>query len=517
MTKVIAKGKADDAVATETSFVKRALSGHASIGLLAGALIYLIAVTGAMIVVAERWQRWEQPVMVETGETLSPAAAQASLDAALAREDGLPKTEHLYIRMPTPDLPRAVITTDNRAWYLDRQGGIAGREAHTWTEFVLALHINLTLPIVWGMILVGALGVALAALLVTGVLAHPRIIRDAFRLRTRHDPQLARADWHNRLGVWTLIPMLAITLTGAYIGLSYAGAGALAQAYTKGDLEPVYSTIFGTEPAHDPTPAALPNIARALETLAAREPDAVPTYVVVHDPGTRGQFVQIIAELPRRLIYGETYRFDSAGTLTGTVGVSDGAIGRQAAASTYRLHFGNFGGLPVELAYIAFGLALAGITATGTTLWLRKRQRRGLRSERLAAAWSVVVWGIPLALVATAWLRAIGGPDVPLVAVFWLALAAALAIAIMRPTLAEPKRLMRVLAGSLAVTGLAHVAWFRSTEPGVLAIDAALLVSAALLALVARGPGRHAGEAPPRQQGKRADQVAGTQRASAAR
>lgn len=465
----------------EPGIVKRALSGHASIGLLAGALIYLLAITGAMIVVHDRWQRWEEPSVAETGQVLTPAAAQASLGAALAREKGLPKTEHLYIRMPTHDLPRAVVTTDNKAWYIDSQGRVAGREGHTWTEFVMALHINLTLPIVGGMILVGALGVALAALLVTGVLAHPRIFKDAFRLRARHDPQLARADWHNRLGVWTLVPMLAITLTGAFIGLSYAGVGALAAGYTKGDIEPVYSTIFGTEPPHKDAPAPLPNVARALENLAAELPEVVPTYVVIHDPMTQGQFVQIIAEHPRRLIYGESYRFDNAGNLVDKVGTSDGEIGRQAAASVYKLHFGDYGGLPVELAYIAFGVALAVITATGTTLWLRKRERKGIDSRRLAACWVVVVWGMPLLLVATAWLRGIGGPDVPLVATFWIALATALAGAAWRPAAVTEAGMRAALAATLVATPIAHLIAFRSSEPGVLAINLAMLVLALLV------------------------------------
>ena len=466
------------AAKTETSFVKRALSGHASVGLLAGALIYLIAITGAMIVVHDRWQRWEQPDLVETGEHLSPQAAQASLANVLAREGDLPQTAHLYIRMPTEDLPRAVVTTDNKAWYIDAAGKVVGREAHTWTEFVMALHINLTLPIVWGMILVGALGVALAALLVSGVLAHPRILRDAFRLRTRHDPQLARADWHNRLGVWTLAPMLAITLTGAFIGLSYAGAGVLAQAYEGGDIEPVYATIFGNEPAHDATPAQLPNIGRALATMQEKFPETFPTYVVVHDPKTKGQFVQIIAEHPRRLIYGEAYSFNGAGDYLGKVGISDGEIGRQAAASTYNLHFGNFAGLSVELAYIGFGLALAVITATGTTLWLRKRQRKGYETQRLQAMWTVVVWGIPLALVLTAWLRFIGGPDMPLVASFWFGLALALTVSSILPRLFPASGARNVLAIALALTGLTHLIAFRAFEPGLLAIDAALFVVA---------------------------------------
>lgn len=464
----------------EPGIVKRALAGHAAIGLLAGALIYLIALTGCVIVVHDRWQRWEQPNVAES-PVLSPAAAQASLGAALAREQDLPKTAHLFVRMPTHDLPRAVVTTDNKAWYVDGEGQVAAREAHTWTEFVMALHINLTLPIVWGMMLVGALGVALAALLVTGVLAHPRIVKDAFRLRTRHDPQLARADWHNRLGVWTLPFTLAVTLTGAFIGLSFAGVAALGGGFDEAAMEPVYATIFGEEPEHDATPAPLPNIARALATVEARFPDTFPTYVVIHDPMTRGQFVQIIAEHPKRLVYGEAYSFNGAGDYLGKVGITDGEIGRQAFGSTYKLHFGDFAGLPVELAYVAFGLALCVITATGTTLWLRKRERKGYDSRRLAACWSVVIWGIPLALVATAWLRGIGGPDVPLVASFWIAMALALALAAVRPALATDARLRNGLAVALALTAAAHWAAFQPQQAGVLALDAVLVLAAALV------------------------------------
>lgn len=468
------------------NFVKRALSGHAAIGLLAGALIYLIAITGAMIVVHDRWQRWEQPGVIETGARLSPQAAQDSLGRVLLREQGQPATRHLFVRMPTEDLPRAVVTTDNKAWYIDSTGKVAEREAHTWTEFVMALHINLTLPVVWGMILVGALGVALAALLITGVAAHPRIIRDAFRLRTRQDPQLARADWHNRLGVWTLAPMLAIALTGAFIGLSYAGAGLLAQVYENGDLEAVYATIFGVEPDHDPAPAPLPDVARALQDVAQRFPQTVPTYVIVHDPMTQGQFVQIIAEHPKRLIYGETYGFNGAGDYLGKAGTSDGEIGRQAAASTYRLHFGDYAGLPVELAYIGFGLALAAITATGTTLWLRKRARKGYDTQRLEAAWAMVVWGVPLALVLTAWLRFLGGPDMALVAAFWIALGTGLAGSATWPSIATARRLMMALGIALVLTAILHAWHFRAAPVGVIALDGALLAIGGLLVQLAR-------------------------------
>lgn len=466
----------------KTTFVQRALAGHAAIGLLACAILYIIALSGTIVVIHDRLQRWEQPGIAEM-QALSPAAAQAGMIAALSLETGKPRTTHLYIRMPTDDLPRAVVTTDHAAWYLDETGGIAGREAHSWTEFVIAMHEYLHLPTTIGLVVVGAFGVALVALVLTGVLAHPRIVRDAFRLRTRHDPQIARADWHNRLGVWTLPFVLAVALTGAFIGLANVGATMLARAYSGGDVDKIYAPIFGQEPRANAAAAPLPDIAAALTLLRSRVPAVQPTYVIVHDPGTRGQHIQIIAEHPRRLIYGETYAFDAAGRWRGAVGLSDGPLGQQAAASAYNLHFGNFGGLAVELAYMAFGLGLCIVTATGTTLWLQKRQRRGYRDDRLSAAWNVVIWGTPILILWTLWLRAVAGPDAPLAAGFWSALAAALAATIVRPGWVHAQRLRAVLCLSAILTAAIHLVVFRPGSPEVVVLDG-IVLTAGLLPLL---------------------------------
>lgn len=472
----------------QASLVRRALAGHAAIGLLAGALLYIISLTGSLAVIHDRWQRWEQPDVAETA-MLAPAAAQAAIGAAIAAEAGQSRTTHLYLRMPTAALPRAVVTTDRGGWYVDATGRIVAREENGWTEFIIGLHEYLHLPATLGMIVVGALGVALVALLLTGVLAHPRIVRDAFRLRTRSDPQIARADWHNRLGVWTLPFALAVALTGAFIGLGSVGFTALARAYTGGDLEQIYAPVFGREPTANPAPAPLPDIATALRTLAIRAPGTSPTYVIVHDPATRGQHVQILAEHPRRLIYGESYAFDAHGRWRGAAGLAGGAIGQQIAASTYNLHFGNYGGIAVELGYMLFGFALCGITATGISLWLQKRSRRGLESARLSAGWTMIVWGSPLLMVWLLWLRLIAGTATPLAAGFWGGLAAGLVLAIVRPGAVSAPALRRTLWLSIGVTALAHLLLFRPTPAGTIAIDcSALLIALAAIAIDRRAP-----------------------------
>jgi len=405
-------------LALSAASVKSALSAHAAIGLLAGALLYLVCLSGTVLVFYEEWQRTEQADAPEMAR-IDPAAVQRGVAAVLASERGKPATTHLYVHLPVPELPRTTITTDHQAVHIDARGRIAVPEENHWSEFLYALHYTLHVPGVVGITIVGILGMLMVALALSGVLAHPRIFRDAFRLRMRHSGGVALADWHNRLSVWTLPFGLAIAITGAAIGLASVTAYAVAQLYHDGDLTAVYAPIFGAEAKPNTARAPVPNVAAALRHMEARHRDVPVTYVTLHDPMTAGQHIQIVGVPPRRLIFGEYYAFDGAGRFMGTAGLSDGAIGQQAAASNYSLHFGNYGGLPVKIAYAIFGLALTIVSATGVYMWLGKRRRRGIAEPRLLAAWHGVIWGAPAALAITLIARFTLGDAAPFTAIFW--------------------------------------------------------------------------------------------------
>lgn len=441
-------------VAFSKNAVQRALSAHAAIGLLASALLYLICLTGTIVVFYQEWQRIEQPNAPEMA-AIAPDAVQRAVAAVLATETDKPDTTHLYVHMPVDGLPRATITTDHQAVHVGGEGRIAGPEENAWSEFLLDLHYTLNIPGLVGMTIVGIFGVMTLALALSGVVAHPRIFRDAFRLRARDNHGVGLADWHNRLSVWTLPFSLALALTGSMIGLGAVGAYGLAGAFYKNDVEAAYAPIFGEEHDADVRPAPLANVAASLVWIAQNHPELRPTYIILHDPGTRGQHVQLIAEHPRRLIYGETYEFGADGRYHGKVGLSDGHLGQQLAASTYNLHFGNYGGLLVKIAYVLFGLALTVVVATGTSIWLGKRERRGLREPRLRSLWDAVLWGIPLALTLTFVARVLAGNAAPLTAIFWVLCALILLSAAFRPQ-PRPKRLLqRLLIASLLASLIA--------------------------------------------------------------
>ena len=411
--------------------VRKSLAAHTALGLVCCALLYLICATGTAIVLYEEWQRFEQRDAPEM-TAIEPAAVQRGIENVLAVENDRATTTHLFVHMPTDALPRTTITTDTQAFHVDADGTIVMPEENAWSEFLLALHYRLNLPAIYGMTLVGAFGAMIVALSISGIVAHPRIFRDAFRLRARRRDAVATVDWHNRLAVWTLPFALAISLTGAMIGLFYVSGGIVAETAYGGDSEAALAPIFGEEAPQDPASAPVADARPALAHMARAYPEVEPYYVILHDPRTAGQHIQIVGEHPRRLIFGEYYAYGPDGEFHGTTGLADGTIGQQLAASTYNLHFGNYGGLPVKIAYIAFGLALTAVVATGTFIWLNKRARQCRPAPRTRAVWSGFVSGVPIALVTTLLARLLIGNGAPFVALFWGTLALTVAVALLR-------------------------------------------------------------------------------------
>ena len=116
----------------------------------------------------------------------------------------------------------------------DGTGAIVAEEAHPWTQFVLDLHYYLHLPKKLGLTIVGALGVTLVGLSISGFLAHPSVFRDAFAFRFSGSARVAQADLHNRLSVWTSPFHVSIALTGAVLGLATLAAFAVAHARLRG-------------------------------------------------------------------------------------------------------------------------------------------------------------------------------------------------------------------------------------------------------------------------------------------
>lgn len=383
---------------SEGPLPKRALSAHSAVGIAIAAVLYVITFSGIVSVLKDELYLWEQrgePQM----DQLQPEAAQASALNGFAKD---PETKHLFIHMPTEENPRAIVETDNEETHVDQAGELSVDVHHPWTDFIIDLHYYLHLPKSFGMTVVAIFGVFLFGMSISGLLAHPNIFKDAFAFRRSKSEQIKNVDLHNRLSVWTAPFHISNSLSGAMIGLATLSALAVGTLKYEGDFGAVFEPVFGAEPTPDDTKAPMANIEKALLYMEQNHPDKPVIYVILHDPGTVGQYLQIMAEHPRRLIYAEKYNFNGAGEFIDTVGSADGYIGQQVADSVYKVHFGAFGGMPVKLAFIGFGISLLYIIAAGMKIYFIKRRTKGQASVKLEGAWRGVLIGVPLLLLVTA-------------------------------------------------------------------------------------------------------------------
>ncbi|MBV1884026.1 MAG: PepSY domain-containing protein [Pseudomonadales bacterium] len=430
-----------------TATIKKSAISHSAIGLPTAALLYLICLTGTLSVFFEEFERWEQPTIEEYRHY-----SISQIDTAIAhfQQRVKSKPETLWVVLPTETMPRMHISGDDQEWFINQDGSLSAPPLEAWTKMVTKLHMQLHLPQNVGLILVGTLGMMLASLILSGLLSHPGLFKDAFRWRTgRH--ALTQVDIHNRLGVWAAPFFLAITLTGSFIGLMGLFGALTSVAFYDNNITAVIETVFGDDPVVTQAAPKL-EIKKAFQTLKAIAPNASPNYLAIQNIDTEGQYMEIAVTLPQRLIFSEIYRFHANGELINHQEFSDGEAGRQIAISVYRLHFGSYAGFWLKAIYAILGLALTVVCASGINIWLLKRKHESVLND----CWVAVVWGQPLALAASALFSAFGMEPLGIYCITQV-LALCYAMAVNNPVQTR-KVLMLALIGSLFAIVVSRIA-----------------------------------------------------------
>ncbi len=432
--------------------VRAILAGHSALGLAFAALIYLVCFSGAMAVLLTEIERWEAPQIAPRRD--APLNAVTTMrDEALAKYPG---AHHLYVYLPTDDMPRARVMVDAvegqplKEWAADANGHLVKQYAAPFRDFLQRLHFYLFLPPTWGLVVVGLTGVALLSSLVSGVMAHPRVFRDAFHLRWGGSRRLQEADMHNRIGVWGLPFHVLVSLSGALLGLSTLMIGILALIVFEGDANKAYELFLAPAPADDPRPAPLAPLDPMFAHVQEQAPHARITSVFFEHPGETGQSVMVTAETPNRLDRGDYWVFGGDGKLL-EGGFSDSTRpGNAILQGLYLLHFGWFGGWPIKIAYVLLGMGLTAVTASGVAIWLARRRDKGKPAPAWERVWTAFCWGQPPALAIAA-IASMTAPGIPLLAAWGAATLAALGACV----LCTQRRLSVVLrAASVVLIGL---------------------------------------------------------------
>jgi uncharacterized iron-regulated membrane protein len=484
-------------------FVRSMLAGHSALGLAFAALIYVVCISGALSVFLFELHRWEQPNAPLVAHTPAPDAIAAAVRAgyAQAREDNA--AHDLFVGGPLRVPQRLEVsyhdheTGNEGEWLADEQGRLVMRMSAPWSQFIAKLHMQLHLPRTWGLYLVGLTGVALFSSLVSGLLSHPRIFKDAFALRWGGSRRLQEADLHNRLGVWGLPFHVVVSVSGALLGLSTLIVGVLALAAYDGDRAKAIGVLFGPAPGADESPAPIPDVAAMIANAKSRAPDAEFASVFVQHVGTAGQVVQVGMRAPGRIAFSTTYHFSGDGKLLADPATGQRGPGQWILGALQPLHFGWFGGIPIKLLYGVLGLALAIVTHSGVVIWFERRRVKGRPVPKWEKVWAVVGWSQPLAFGTTAIVALLYGANF-LVGTYLATIAVAGALALFTSdgvATARALRMLSALAMLAAVGTHQHIWWGQITDPMAWYVDIALVFSAAVLAaplLTGRRHGRPA-------------------------
>ncbi len=447
-----------------------ALNAHSWLGVFLGVFLYLLCLSGTLVVFNQEFERWEQP-NIEEFERVSPEAIDTAMARFLAKHPE--ETEHYHVVLPGSGIPRLVVENDHNAWFADAQGNLLEQERFPWSKMLVKLHYYLHLPMTWGLIFVSAMGAVICALVVSGIFAHKRLVKDAFKLRRGGTVQPGRIDLHNRFGIWAAPFHLIIGITGTYFGIAGVILTLVAQIDYNGDRQAVMDKVFTPEPQLEQT-VSTPQIGTALANFEQMNTGHVPLFITVHDVGTPAQFIELYGQMPGKMAYSENYRFDSSGAFLATAGYADGYWGKQLIYSMYRLHFGDFAGLPVKILYFVLGIMLTALCVTGVDIWLAKQAN----PPRLRRCWAAVVWGsisaIALSALASLW------SDVSMYYSFWWLMVAGVAASIVTPYL-QPARWQLISGFSSLLLVVAHLMAFTGSalNGAALAINM-LLVAYAL-------------------------------------
>lgn len=415
--------------------LRASLNAHSGLGLFIAALLYLVCVTGVVSVFYPDFERWEQAQIHETTHA-DPLVVQKGLENLLARHqqhnpDAKP-FEDIWVGLPTVEMPRFTvgghIEPIEAQFFVNADGSLGEKVDHEWTHFLVKLHYALTIPGIWGMVIVGVIGMILVAMIISGIAAHPTIFKNAFSLRVNRGQRQQQVDLHNRIGVWSTPFMLVIAITGALIGLSQIILFVFAGSFFKGDTTKITNELYLPHPQATNVAEPLMNAAPILEKFTREHPDLLPYYFSIHFPETTAQTLEIGAYLPDRLVWYDAFQFNPQGEQIKQLHWPDGDVGLQIYASTYRLHFGHFGGLPVKILYAILGLGMCFLCATGMNIWFRRQQQGGNTYPKLERSWLAVVWGFPLAVAIT--LLTDFWWSTQLIAVFWMSSAIILGLAL---------------------------------------------------------------------------------------
>lgn len=356
---------------------------HTWAGVVFGALLFAIFWMGTLSVFDHEINRWMIP-----STRLAPAEKLPSLDSYLSffAEKGA-RSPSWTIVLPSERQPATILIANdggrNVRQSMDPATGEPLPEAYSLagTGFIFPFHYNLNLAFAQiGYWIVGAAGMAMMIMCISGVVIHRKMFADFFTFRLRVPASRSLLDLHNVAGVIGFPFHFLIALSGLIILFTLyfpAGWAVLYQndprAFTR-DLADRYARPRLNQPAD-----RLP-LDQLAAQASARWQGAPPSMVRIWHPGDAASYV----EIHRSIADGITTRTQVA-YFDGRSGELIHESRSGPALSVQRfiagLHFIQFSHWTLRWIYFSLGLVGCTLIATGYLFWLESRRKKSVQGQ----------------------------------------------------------------------------------------------------------------------------------------
>jgi uncharacterized iron-regulated membrane protein len=365
---------------------------HTWTGLMAGFALFIAFYAGALTVFHDDIAAWQSPPWRAAPDAAVPVGGL--IDALVTRHPDARADFGVVLAHAQGQAPYAFWFSDGQTHFASAgqlaQPSLEGNP-NDLADFIYALHDSLGLPVV-GLYFMGLVSVLYGLALVSGVILHlPQLVKDLFAMRVGKNLKRLWQDAHNAIGVLSLPFHIVFAITGALFCLFTVTMLALNVSAFNGKLFDAFAEATRTEPTVQASGIAATML--SYDALAARArivaqargaANFEPDYVHFTHYGDRNAIAMVRGQSARAL---DTFGYVALNASTGETlmtSVGDGRDGNSIAyAAMYTLHFGNFGGRPVQWLYFLLGLAGAFLFYSGNLLWIESRRKRRHRDQPL--------------------------------------------------------------------------------------------------------------------------------------
>lgn len=394
---------------------KRLYSLHSWIGILLGLFLYVVAFTGTAAMFAEEIKSWENPALrapfTESPITIEPQF-QTVVDDLLAIGD----IDHVRMDFPRHNKPyfhaygQAHDVNDDHIIVQKKWNAQTGESLPIrglgLSEWVLDFHRNLMLPRTLGRSIVGIAGIVMMLLILTGILIHGKIIKDFFTLRLTRSQRLKWQDSHKVMGIFGLPFFTVMSFTGAFLGVIALLAQVIAVIAFQGDVDALVAKALGAP--LEPSGVAAQMLTMD-EVYQMRHPETgdMPYRAILNVYGDQNAQFDIYYDAQTQLVTFDQVQISGiTGAAINKTLITQPRPAERVVNAMSLLHYGTFGGIIVKWLYVALGIGMCVLIATGLMLWVERRQHGSLgsKSDRFYASLSKinvgVCLGFPLATIA---------------------------------------------------------------------------------------------------------------------